>query len=176
MKIGEQLFILIHQLQKGEKRAFKLYLNKHSNINSSLVFDTLNKMKVYDEQVFKQSLKGKIEMKHLSFEKYRLKKVLFNALADLWYNNSEELSLGNIINKIELGLKYKLVKITKEWIDKGYEYAEQQQDPLTKVLILQFELSYTVLINAPLEARIELSEMQKKILKTIEVSKETLLE
>lgn len=168
MEVGEQLFNLIHRLNKGEKRSFKLYLNKYSNLNIALVFDVLNKMKVYDKQVLEQSLHGKIDPKKLRAEKYRLKKILLNALADLWHNNSEDLSLGNIINKIELGLKYKLVKITKEWIDKGYEYAQQKQDPLVKVLIMQLELNYTTLINAPLETRIELSEMQKKSIEEIE--------
>lgn len=169
MTLGEQLFNLIHQLNKGEKRSFKLYLDKNKNRNTAFIFDSLNNMKVYDEQILEQSLRAKTGKKNLKFENDKLKKILFNALTDLLHNNNKELSLGDIINKIELGLKYKLVKITKEWIAKGYEYAEQKQDPLIKVLIMQYELNYTWrIINAPIDVRIKLSEMQKKAIETVE--------
>src|SRR5690349_6657553 len=56
---ADALFLLIHSMQKAEKRAFKLYVNRH-NSNEDLkmvqMFDAIDKMSEYDESVLLKKL------------------------------------------------------------------------------------------------------------------------
>ena len=58
-RFSDSLFQLVHSLEKSEKRNFKLYI-KRSSGNEDLkiieLFDTLDKLKEYDEAVLLKKL------------------------------------------------------------------------------------------------------------------------
>ncbi len=162
MFIGEQLFDLIQKMGRGERRAFKVYVNKYSNKKNHkmlVFFEIIRKMKQYDEALLIKQLERKnISFPNLSYEKFRLKNLILNALTDLHHNRSDHLSIGDIINKIELGFQYDAPDIVKEWIDKGYEYAKVNFNKEVKLVIQKYELDYLNSIRAHPEKRVEISK------------------
>ena len=162
MFVGEQLFELIQKMGRGERRAFKIYVNKYSNKKDHkmlVFFEVLRKLKTYDEATLVKRLKQKnLSFKNLSYEKFRLKNLILNALTDLYHNRSESLSIGDIINKIELGFQYDAKDIIEEWITKGYEYTDTHFNKEIKLVLQQYELRYLLSIRANPEKMLKVSK------------------
>ena len=78
----DNLFQLIHSLQKGEKRSFKLYVKRNSS-NEDLkmiqLFDAIDKMSDYDETVLLKKLPS-IKKQQLSNIKAHLYKQILVSL------------------------------------------------------------------------------------------------
>ena len=81
-RFSDTLFLLVHSLEKSEKRHFKLYI-KRSSANEELkivqLFDVLDKMPEYDEQVLLKKMKG-ITKTQLTNLKTHLNKQLLASL------------------------------------------------------------------------------------------------
>ena len=72
MKHPEDLFNLIQTLTPSEKRYFKLFAGQHEKgkkSNSVHLFEAIEKKRVYDEDVIKKNLKGKVFVKQLHVTK-----------------------------------------------------------------------------------------------------------
>ena len=57
----DSLFLLIHSMQKAEKRAFKLYVKRHSaneDLKMVQMFNAIDKMTEYDEAVLIKKLES----------------------------------------------------------------------------------------------------------------------
>lgn len=79
---ADALFGLIHTLEKSEKRAFKLYINRNSSnpdLKTVQLFDALEKMDQYDEGVLEKKLPG-IKKQQLPNIKAHLYKQLLASL------------------------------------------------------------------------------------------------
>lgn len=161
IKIGEQIFQIIKRMDKSEKRAFKLYISKYTpgkNKNIEILYNTFNKLKTFDSNILQKQLEKKIDSKNIHYEKFRLKKILLDSLHDLHKNGGRVPSPGEIINKIDLGFRFKLGEIIKEWIEKGYQYAEENSNTAFKMLITQYELDYYTSLRAMPTVMIEKKE------------------
>src|SRR4030095_592699 len=81
----DALFQLIKSLEKSEKRNFKLYVKRNSATESSKtiqVFDALDKMDNYDEQLLLKKNKG-IKKQQLSNLKAYLYKQILSSLRQI---------------------------------------------------------------------------------------------
>ena len=164
--LGQELFNFIQQLDKSEKRAFKIYLKKYTgqkHLNIIYIFDILNKRKVFDKKKFNALLLKRIDKNKLSFEQFKLKRYLLNALTDL-QQKKNELHIGDIINKIELSLKYKMPEMALEWIKKGQSYAKGKEATALRAILLRYELQYKELIK---EEKETLQEQTKACIKEL---------
>lgn len=144
MSLGQQIHKIIHTMNKAEKRYFKLYTSKYGKskpTKTAILFDAMKRLEVYDDKELQKMVVPKIKKTTLNYEKYRLKQQLLNALNDLHFNGKEQLSIGEIINKIELGFKLNMPFLIEEWLEKGYQLYDTTQDITLKVLLKKYEIT-----------------------------------
>ncbi len=128
---NDNLHELIHSLDKGEKKLFKLNNGRYSKATDEmLVFDLLNKSKQYDEEKLKKELakKGKEKInKHLHVIKHHLyDKILDSTLGGLqhpvWKTINRKLHFAEILyHKSLYEQAFKLISKVKP---KAYDYEE----------------------------------------------------
>jgi hypothetical protein len=135
------LFQLIKSLEKGEKRNFKLYVQRNSG-NEDLkvvqLFDALDKMEVYDEDIiFKKN--AEIKKQQLSNIKAHLYKLILTSLRLIEEKNNidiylhEQLDFARILyNK---GLYHQSLKV----LDKLKEIAKQHNQITLQLQAVYFE-------------------------------------
>ena len=109
------LFSLIHSMNKGEKRYFKLYARSRaphiSSMNHLLLFDTIEKQKKYEEgKIINQSI---VQKKHLRMLKHYLHNLIMESLRTLRSKTND------IENKLS-----NLMENARIMRDKGFEREE----------------------------------------------------
>jgi len=103
MKPSNELFDLIKSLSKSEKRFFKLQSALQSgDKNYVRLFDTIDKMEKYDEEIIKKTFKGEKFIKHLPSEKNHLYKLILKALRSYYGDTSISSILKQEIKNIEI--------------------------------------------------------------------------
>lgn len=143
MNNQNQLHQLIHKLNKSEKRAFKLYAGKYATNKTQKaikLFDLLNKMTVYDEDKLLETF----TKSQLTYQSHKLKNLLMSALSYFHYTDINK-SMGEIINRIELGFKYQDVTIIEEYLKKGFKIAEQNNQSAFKVHLFDYQQKLSIL-------------------------------
>ncbi|MDB5207402.1 MAG: hypothetical protein JWR72_2477 [Flavisolibacter sp.] len=138
---ADTLFQLIQSLQKGEKRNFKLYIQRNSsNENLKIVelFDVLDKMNVYDENMVLAKMEG-LKKDQLANRKAHLYKQLLASLRLLETSDNIDLQLHEQIDYARIlynrGLYLQSLKI----LDKTKETARahNQYSFLVQILFLE---------------------------------------
>lgn len=103
MKPSNELFDLIKSLTKSEKRFFKLQSSLQSgDKNYVRLFDLVDKMEEYDEEVVKKTFKGEKFIKHLPSEKNHLYKLILKALRSYYGETTISSTLKQEIKNIEI--------------------------------------------------------------------------
>lgn len=103
MKPSNELFDLIKSLSKSEKRFFKLQSALQSgDKNYVRLFDCVDKMEEYDEELIKKTFKGEKFIKHLPSEKNHLYKLILKALRGYYGDTSVSSVLKQEIKNIEI--------------------------------------------------------------------------
>ncbi len=103
MKPSNELFDLIKSLTKSEKRFFKLQSALQSgDKNYVRLFDLIDKMTAYDEELVKKTFKGEKFIKHLPSEKNHLYKQVLKALRAYYGETSVSSMLKQEIKNIEI--------------------------------------------------------------------------
>lgn len=103
MKPSADLFDLIRSLTKSEKRFFKLQSSLQSGDKNYIrVFDIIEKMTAYDEDIVKKTFKGETFIKHLPSEKNHLYKLILKSLRSYYSETSIASSLKQEIKNIEI--------------------------------------------------------------------------
>jgi hypothetical protein len=89
MSEKDELFILIHSMDKNEKGYFKKFAGLSGQKNSVYVrlFDCISGMKEYDTTKVKAAFKGEKVSKHISVTKHYLKNLIIRALRN--YNEEQ---------------------------------------------------------------------------------------
>ncbi|MGZ5191155.1 MAG: hypothetical protein ACXWCZ_09065, partial [Flavisolibacter sp.] len=137
----DTLFQLIRSLQKGEKRNFKLYIQRNtSNEDLKIVqlFDVLDKMNEYDESVVLQKIKS-IKKEQLANRKAHLYKQILSSLRLLETSENIDLFLQEQLGYARIlynkGLYLQSLKI----LDKAKETAKSnnQYSFLVQILFLE---------------------------------------
>lgn len=138
---ADSLFVLIKSLQRGEKRAFKLYIKRHSS-NEDLkivkLFDVLDGMAEYDDAALLQKVKS-IRKDQLAARKAHLYKQILASLRLLESGDNVDLQLqqhlGNARILYNKGLYIQSLKV----LDKAKEVARayNQNSYLVPILFLE---------------------------------------
>jgi hypothetical protein len=103
MKPSSELFDLISTLTKSEKRFFKLQSSLQSgDKNYVRLFDLIEKMESYDEELVKKTFKGEKFIKHLPSEKNHLYKLILKSLRSYYSETSIASSLKQEIKNVEI--------------------------------------------------------------------------
>jgi tetratricopeptide (TPR) repeat protein len=103
MKPSSELFDLIRTLTKSEKRFFKLQSSLQSgDKNYVRLFDLVEKMDEYDEDIVKKTFAGEKFIKHLPSEKNHLYKLILKSLRSYYSETSIASALKQDIKNIEI--------------------------------------------------------------------------
>ena len=104
-KKSNHLFELIKSLSKSEKRYFKLYSSRHTigeQNNYISLFDYIEKMTIYDEDLIFKDFKGEAFINRFSITKGRLYNNILKSL-DLFYaTHSADAQLYRLINSADI--------------------------------------------------------------------------
>jgi hypothetical protein len=96
MKPSVELFKLIKSLSKSEKRFFKLSSSLQSGDKNYLkLFDFIEDLEVYDEELVKEMFKKEKFIKHLPSEKNHLYRLILKSLRSFY----SEKSISSILKK-----------------------------------------------------------------------------
>lgn len=99
----DQLYELIHSLDKSEKRYFKLLITRdHKEHKHLQLYTALEKVKVYDEKKIKESIQDVYIKKHFAETKYYLYHLILKALKQYRTENSVDNLLLEKIQNIEV--------------------------------------------------------------------------
>ena len=140
-RFTDALFQLVHSLEKAEKRHFKLYINRSSgkeDLKVVQLFDALDKMHEYDENVLLRKLTDNSKTK-LANLKTHLYKELLASLRLLKTTDNIDLQLSELLDNARIlynkGLKQQALRI----IEKGKEVARTNQKFNTLVQLISLE-------------------------------------
>lgn len=102
---SDQLFKLINALTKQEKRYFKIFSSRHTlgdTNNYQMLFDAIDKMAVYDEQLLKKKFAGEAFLNQLSIAKNRLYEQILKSLDAFHANSSIDAELKKLLHCAEI--------------------------------------------------------------------------
>jgi len=104
MKTSDSLFQLVRSLDKSEKRYFRLWVSKYERgtKNYLLLFDALEKMRVYDEKRLRERFAGTRLGKNLAVEKHYLYQLLLKSLAACHASSTALARIREMIRYAEL--------------------------------------------------------------------------
>lgn len=128
MKPSTELFDLIKSLTKSEKRFFKLSSNLQSGEKNYMkLFDVIEKMDEYDEDLLKKTLSGEKFLKHLPSEKNHLYKLILKSLRSFHADNSISSVLRQEIKNIEILYKKALFSECNKLVARAKQLAKENE-------------------------------------------------
>lgn len=124
MKPSNELFELIKSLTKSEKRFFKLQSSLQSgDKNYVQLFDLIDKMDEYNEDVVKETFKGEKFIKHLPSEKNHLYKLILKSLRSYYGETSISSILKQEIKNIEILYNKSLFNECNKFLERAKKMA-----------------------------------------------------
>lgn len=128
MKPSNELFDLIKSLTKSEKRFFKLQSALQSgDKNYVRLFDLIDKMSEYDEELVKKTFKGEKFIKHLPSEKNHLYKLILKALRSYYGETSVSSMLKQEIKNIEILYNKALFEECGKFLERAKKIAQKYE-------------------------------------------------
>lgn len=139
----DQLIQLIRSLSKAEKRAFKLYARRNSSGNNGemkflMLFDTLDKMKVYDEDQLLKKTPG-IKRSQLSNLKAHLYKQLLVSLRLTHSVDNSDVQIRERIDYARVLYNKGLYQQSLRWLENARVLARETRNDLLVLETLSFE-------------------------------------
>jgi tetratricopeptide (TPR) repeat protein len=129
-KTSNQLFELIHSLNKSEKRYFKLYASRHTigeQNNYVILFDYIAELSEYDEEKLFKHFKNKPFLNQFSTTKSRLYQLILKSL-DLFHSNgSVDAQLFTTIHSADILFNKGLYKQSEKLYNQAEKQAEKHQ-------------------------------------------------
>ncbi len=141
MKNYEQLFELIKSLTKSEKRTFKIYAkrqNSEVDLKFLILFDLLDKMSMYDEELLLKKAKG-IKKAQLSNLKAHLYKQILISLRLVQINYNKDIEIREQIDYAKILFNKGLYKQSLKLLDRLKSQAEKYNLDLLTLDIIEFE-------------------------------------
>jgi hypothetical protein len=146
MKKSEHLFYLIKSLSKSEKRSFKLFVKQSGNDgknNYTCMFDVIEKMHDYDQEILVKRLKGKIPVDAIPTVKVQLNKLILKSLR----NSKSEIDVGFELRQqqdhIQILFEKGLYSQCKQVLNKAKEHARINESFLTldQLSIMEYHIA-----------------------------------
>jgi len=119
-----QTFDLIKTLEPTEKAYIKKQFSANEK-NLKLLFDDLNKTKLYNKNLFKKKYKHRSYFTHLSQNKTYLRKKIIDALVHYNGKNIPKINRRNQLNTISILIHKGLLKQAVKLIEQGLEENEK---------------------------------------------------
>ncbi len=141
----DTLFKLIKTLQKSEKRFFRLYAGRHvkGNNHNILLFDAIEKQKVYDEKALKKKFHGSTISKHFAFNKQYLYKQVLKALHQFHSPSSAEEIIKEQTHHIKILFDRRLLDACEKLIDKTLALAKKYETYPEQIRLLEWKMEMT---------------------------------
>lgn len=125
---SDELFQLVKSLTTQEKVYFKIFATRKLNDNSvTVLFDLLNKMVVYDENQFKQSIRNKLILKNLKWFKHNTFQVILRSLEEYHFDASIDAQLDSMANQAKILFDKKLYTAAKKIVVKSERIAKDNE-------------------------------------------------
>jgi hypothetical protein len=137
----DTLFQLVKSLEKSEKRNFKLYVQRNSsseNLKIVQLFDALDKMDNYDENLLLQKNKG-IKKQQLSNIKAHLYKQILSSLRLIKNENNIDLQLHEMMDHARILYNKGLYHQSLKTLDRMKELARANNQVTYLLQVLFFE-------------------------------------
>ncbi len=138
----EKLHKLIHSLHQGEKRHFKLFINKYAKSKGShlmQLFQAIHKQKKYAPKEFTKQYTGEAFMKNVAVNKVLLYDVLLQSLCSYKEHQSAESAVYDLLKKVKVLFNKALYSDCLQQLQKARKIATQQEyfDLLYRISIWQ---------------------------------------
>ncbi|HEU4718421.1 MAG TPA: hypothetical protein VFU15_11330 [Bacteroidia bacterium] len=143
-KSSDQLHRLIHSLTKQEKRHFKIFAGRHTigeQNNYVLIFDIIDRMKEYDEELLIKKFKGETLLNNLSITKGRLYETILRSLDVFHHNSSVDAQLWKELHYAEILYKKTLYDQCSKRLKSARRLAEKFEKEAVLVQIHALEKS-----------------------------------
>lgn len=124
MKPSNELFVLIKSLTKSEKRFFKLSSAIQTGEKNYLkIFDFIDGLESYDEELLKEEFKNETFIKHLPSEKNHLYKLILKSLRSFYSEQSSASILKEELKNVELLYNKALYKECRKFLKRAKNIA-----------------------------------------------------
>ncbi len=135
MRSSDELFQLVKSLTPAEKRYFKVFSSKHvigERNNYVHLFDAINRMEQYDEELLKSYLRRKHQgerfIEHLSSEKLRLHRLILQSMRAFRSEKSVSRRLIDMIEDADFLTEKKLYEQAAKVLTKAEALAHAHED------------------------------------------------
>jgi len=138
-KVNEALFELIQSMTKSEKRYFKLVSSRHSiggENNYIRIFDALEKMKSYEEELVFIMFKGEAFLNRFSITKKTLYDHILSALDAFHSSNSIDAQLFKVLHSVDILHNKSLYDQSKRILRSAEKLAQKHQKKEIELLIV----------------------------------------
>ncbi|HLG04384.1 MAG TPA: hypothetical protein VI731_12370 [Bacteroidia bacterium] len=142
MKASADLFDLIKSLTKSEKRFFKLFAGLQEGEKNYLrLFDGIDRQGEYDEE----TLRRELDLRHISFEKNYLYKLILKSLRNFHSEFSIKSQLSDLLRNVEILHSKGLYRQCEKKLNKCKKLAKEHEQYHISQEILKWES--TLLFN-----------------------------
>ena len=167
---------LINSLSKGEKRSFRLFVNRNVTAEEKLfmqLFDVLDKYKVYNEEVILAKI-PRLKKTQLSNVKANLYKQILISLRNLYRSNIEEIAIRENLDYAKLLYTRGLYNQSLDILEKAKKAAIHSQQYSLAFTILEFEryIESQHVTGSMFGKAEEIKELSDKLLKKVNVNNE----
>ncbi len=144
MKKSLHLHQLIHSLNKGEKRYFKLFAATFEGKTKAYIklFEAIDKQKSYDEKALKQKFAKESFVKYFAVAKNNLFNLILKSLRVYHSDKHVFQQLQNLKNDVFLLKDRDLAEIARLQLDKGSKLAEETNNFFDQILFAQWNLHF----------------------------------
>ncbi len=141
MASSDSLFDLIQSLSPAEKRYFRLITSAAGTEGGVMlrIYDILEKMEVFDEELFKKKLKDPALLKNLSSNKLKLRERLADVVTEFNYQTGIVAEIKFLIRKAEVLFERNLASLGYDVLLKARTKAELYDLPLLQLEINTIE-------------------------------------
>jgi hypothetical protein len=143
-KSSDTLHRLIQSLSKQEKRHFKIFASRHTigeQNNYVLLFDAIEKMKEYNEDIILKKFNGESSLNNFSITKSRLYETILRSLDVFHHNSSVDAQLWKELHYTEILYKKTLYDQCAKRLRSARKLAEKYEKHAVLVQIHDLEKS-----------------------------------
>lgn len=171
-KATDDLFRLIKSLTKSEKGYFKKFASRNSpggKSNYISLFDSIDKMQSYDEDLLRKRLKDKQLMNQLSVYKVYLFNLILKALQTYGSFEGTDTKITEMVASARILVKKQMPKEALKLLKKAKEiaYKYDNEKALLEILFAQRNILMTVPDKHIIEKRKAMYEEQKQFIERL---------
>lgn len=172
--VSDDLFRLIKSLTKSEKGFFKKFAARNTpgeTNNYIILFDAVENMTVYDEDMLRKTLKNTTFAKQIPVYKNYLFNLILKSLQSYSTYETQDTKITELIQNANTLSKKALFKEALRYLKKAKQLAEKFENSKALMEILNNERA--IIITMPdkhvYENRVEIYRQQQELLKTLEL-------